>query len=128
MGEKTELTVMKVGDRIYRFGFDPKSPNGYLDVFEIVEIAKGGRSAKYKSVKNANATLGSGCYMMFYMIGTVYSSGQARYVVLAENDYWKARKLLAEHLSRRRAEHEKAISRLNDFENWLSGQNEDSLE
>lgn len=35
---------------------------------------------------------------------------------------------LAEHLARRRAEHEKALSKLNDFENWLSGQNEDNLE
>lgn len=118
----------KPGDRVYRFGFDPKLPCGYLDVFELTAISPGGKMAKYESVKNANATMGNGCYVSLTLIGTVYSSGSARFVLLDEYDYWKARKMLAEQLQRRRSEFERSLAKLNAFENWLSGQNEDSLE
>lgn len=119
----------KTGDRLYRFAFDPSQPKGYLDVFELTDVQPEGKTAKYKSVKNAHATLGaSACYVQLSVVNRVYYSGRARFVVLGENDYWKARKLLAEAIARRRREHETALSRLNEFENWLSGQGEDDLE
>lgn len=117
----------EVGDRVYRFGFDPKKPTGYLDVFELTEISKGRKNAKYRSVKTADATIGNGCYVSLSLINTVYSSGSGRFVLLDEDNYWRARRMLAEHLANRRKQLEHSIAKLNAFENWLNGQTEDDL-